>query len=166
MVMPCIVSCIAPSTWLLISTDSRVALPQPPARCSDGADQQRRRDHEDDQATAASPCMIITPISATSVSSVARDRGDRQVQQVADAADVLVDLGGELGRARIAEEADAERHQMGIEPALVARDDIVADLGQHHGLAIGGKAAHHEGDEDRAADDQTTGRRAGWRRSR
>lgn len=41
---------------------------------------------------------------------------------------------------------------MRIEPALVGGDDVVADLGQRHRLAVGGKAPQDEGKQDRAAD--------------
>ena len=39
-------------------------------------------------------------------------------------------LRGELARARVVEEADAELHQMVEDAALVAGDEIVADLGE------------------------------------
>ncbi|MDT4863092.1 hypothetical protein FQZ97_977840 [compost metagenome] len=43
---------------------------------------------------------------------------------------------------------------MRVEPLLVPCDDIVADLRQGDGLAVGGKAAQHESAKDRAADQQ------------
>ena len=84
---------------------------------------------------------------------VARDRGQRHRQDVADAGDVLVDPRRELPRAGGGVEADTEAHQLVDDAALVARDEIVADLGQKHGLAVRGEPADHEGDDDGAADD-------------
>ena len=75
---------------------------------------------------------------------IARHRSDGHAEQVADAVDVLVDLRGQVGRPVIGEEADAELHQMVEQPLLVAGDQIVADLGKHHRLAVGGDAADHE----------------------
>jgi hypothetical protein len=83
---------------------------------------------------------------------VACHRCQRHRQQVADAVDVLVDLGGQPSRARVAEETDAELHQMSEDAALVAGHQIVADSGQCHGLAVGGQPAQHEGAQDRHAD--------------
>ena len=84
---------------------------------------------------------------------IAGGGGDRQVEDIADAADILADLGGDAGRARLVEIADRQRHQMHVETALVTGDDVVADLRQRHRLAIAGEAAHDEGDEDRQTDD-------------
>ena len=117
------------------------------------ADQQRRRDQEDDDRQH--PVLAEHDADQRDQrEEIARDRGDRHVQNVADARNVLADLGGDAGGAGIGEVADAERHQVGVEAALIAGDDVVADLRQSDSLPVGGKAAHDEGDEDGGADDK------------
>lgn len=112
-------------------------------RCDEEDDQRQEpvlAEHDHDQADQ---CQ-----------EVAGDRRDRHVEHVADAADVLADFGGELGRAVLVEIADAERHQMRIKPALIARHDVVADLGKGDRLPVGRKPPEDEGGEDRTADQE------------
>ena len=116
------------------------------------AEHQRRRHHEDDQAEQR---ILIDHHrdQRDERKQVACCRRDCQVHDVADAADILADLSGDLCRTRIVVEADGKRHQMRVDALLVARNDIVADLGKRHGLAIAGKAAGDKGEENRQADD-------------
>ena len=85
---------------------------------------------------------------------IARHRLQRHAEQVADAVDVLVDARRQLAGARVVEEVDAQPHQMIEDAPLVAGDKVVADLGQHHGLAVAGEAPDDEGERDRAGDER------------
>ena len=56
------------------------------------------------------------------------------------------------------EEADMELHEVIEQSLLIARDEIVADPGEHNGLTVRRCPADHEGDDDRAAyDDNEVG---------
>ena len=156
------VSCIAPRTWLLsidrFARRGAQALGDVAQRI-----EQRRRDDEDDKAEQ----RVLNDHDAEQSDEgqkVARRRGDRQVHDVADAGDVLADPRGDLRRPRLAEEADRQRHQMRVKPALVAGDDVVADLGEDDRLEVAGETTHHKRGEDRRTNDPRR-HRPGARRS-
>ena len=84
---------------------------------------------------------------------VACQRGHGEVHHVPDARNVLADLRRDLRRAGLAEIADAELHQVLVEPPLVSGDQVVSDPREGDRLSVGGHAAQHEGYQYRQADD-------------
>ncbi len=150
MAMPWVASCTAPISRELISTDSRLILRTRPRDVDDGPDQRR----SDQQRTQRQHRILIDHDAdkADQRDRVASDRDQGQRQKVANAADILVDLRRQPARTRVVEEVDAELHQMVEDASLVARHQIVADLGQRHRLAVTGEAAHHEGAHEAGAD--------------
>jgi hypothetical protein len=114
--------------------------------------QHRRRADEDDQAEHR-VLADHDDHQRDQGQQIAGKGGDRQVHDVTDAGDILADLGGDLGRAGFAEIADAKPHEVIDQPLLIAGDQIVADLRQRHGLAIGGCAPDDECRQHRAADE-------------
>ena len=109
-------------------------------------DHQRRADQERGQCQQR-VAVDHHPEQGDQGERVARQRGDRQVENIANAGSVLADLRRQMGRALFAQKPDAQVHQMTVKTALVACHHIVADFAQRNGLPIGGNATQEKGQE-------------------